>query len=97
MKIYFGSKYIVTTIIFIPRLSQFHADNENTEFALIKENGEEEYCGILTGVNVGSKKVEDQTYRIPCDYKEGVGIKVWIATGSAFRPAEISISYSDRE
>ena len=96
VKIYFGSLYVVSKITFIPRLKHFLANNENLKFSIIKENGEEELCGILTGVNTDSTStVDDQTYEIPCDYKAGVGIKVW--KDGSVSATKISISYSNRE
>lgn len=94
--IYFGAKYSVHKIKFIPRLDHFLSSNENTIFSIIKENGKEEGCGTLTGTNTMSKKVEDQTYEMSCSNKEGVGVKLWKNTGATWSPAEITIPYSDR-
>ena len=94
--IYFGAKYSVHEIKFIPRLDHFLSSNENTIFSIIKENGKEEGCGTLTGTNTMSKKVEDQTYEMSCSNKEGVGVKLWKNTGATWSPAEITIPYSDR-
>ena len=96
LKIYFGNTYIVSRITFIPRYDLYLTSNENTIFTVIKENGEEENCGTLTGTNTISKTVADQTYEIPCDNRLGVGLKVWKATGATWCAAEITISYTNR-
>ena len=96
VKIYFGGSFAVSDIIFIPRLNFYLSSNENTIFTIIKEGGEEEYCGTLTGTNKSSQLEVDQTYKIPyCANKEGVGLKVWKAKGASWCPAEIKISYSN--
>ena len=96
-KIYFGGSYLVNSITFIPRRDHYLDRNENTIFTIIKENGEEEDCGTLTGTNTVSKTVADQTYVIQCDNRQGVGLKVWRSAVDGWCPAEITISYSDRE
>ena len=98
VEIYFGGKYVVSKIIFQPRYNHYLQHSENTIFTIIKENGEEENCGTLTGTNTVSKNVADQTYEIPCDFKEGVGLKVWKKSSTnGWCPAEIMILYSHRE
>ena len=97
LKIYFGNTYIVSRITFIPRYDFYLGNNENTIFTIIKENEGEEDCGTLTGTNTVSETVADQTYEIPCENRQGVGLKVWKAAGATWCAAEITISYSDRE
>ena len=98
VEIYFGGTYVVSKIIFQPRYNHYLDQNENTIFTIIKENGDKEDCGTLTGTNTVSYKEADQTYEIPCDYKEGVGLKAWKEIYSnGWCPAEISIFYSHRE
>ena len=97
VNISFGSTYTVTKITFIPRVDYYLANNENTMFTLIKENGDEEDCATLTGTNTESSTVEAQTYEIPCANKQGVGLKVWRSAVFAWCPAEIEIFYSNRK
>ena len=98
VEIYFGGKYVVFKIIFQPRYNHYLNQNENTIFTLIKENFEEENCGTLTGTNTVSTTVADQTYEIPCGYKEGVGLKAWKESNTnGWCPADIQIFYSNRE
>ncbi|KAL5269910.1 hypothetical protein ACHWQZ_G003394 [Mnemiopsis leidyi] len=95
LKIYFGNTYIVSRITFIPRYDFYLGSNENTIFTIITKNGGEENCGTLTGTNTVSKTVADQTYEIPCENRQGVGLKVWKATGATWCAAEITISYTN--
>ena len=97
IEIYFGGTFVVSNIKFIARYNHYLSSNENTIFTIIKENGDEEDCGTLTGTNKTSNTVEDQTYEMPCDNRQGVGLKVWKATGASWCPAEIQMSYSNRE
>ena len=98
VNLYFGGTYVVSKIIFQPRYNYYLANNENTIFTIIKENGEEENCGTLTGTNTVSYKEADQTYEMKCEKKQGVGLKVWKTTNvNGWCPAEIQIFYSDRE
>ena len=96
VKIYFGAEFTVSKIIFIPRYDHYLTSNENTIFSILKENGDEEDCGTLTGTDTQTKTVEAQTYEMSCANKEGVGLKVWKKTGGNWCAAEITVSYSDR-
>ena len=88
----------MSKIIFLPRFDHYLDQNENTVFTIMKENGEEEDCGTLTGTNTESTTAADQTYEISCAEKSGVGLKVWRReTDQAWCVAEIEISYADRE
>ena len=95
VEIYFGGKYVVSNIIFQPRYNHYLNQNDNTKFVTINESGEEEECGILTGTNTASLKLEDQTYEILCANKQGIGLKVTSPHGR-WCPAEIQIFYSNR-
>ena len=99
VKIFFGSTYTVTKITFIPRSNYkpYLSHNENTIFTIIKEDGEKENCGILTGTNTEDETVADQTYEILCENRQGVGLKVWKETSAIWCPAEIEIYYSNRK
>ena len=98
VELYFGGKYVVSKLIFQPRYHSYLNQNENTIFTVMKENGEEENCGTLIGTNTRSPTVADQTYEMPCDYKEGVGLKVWKESyDNRWCPAEINILYSHRK
>ena len=95
MNLYFGNKYTISMITYIPRQNIYLRNNENTILSIMKENGETEDCGILTGTNTESQKLEDQTYEISCSNKQGVGMKVWREIKvNGWCPAEISISYT---
>ena len=96
VEIYFGGAYVVSKIIFQPRYNHYLDHNENTKFATINESGGEEECGILTGTNKASSKIEDQTYEILCANKQGIGLKV-TSPHNNWCPAEIKISYSNRK
>ena len=97
MEIFFGSQYTISYITFIPRYNEYLSNNENTIFSIIKENGETEECGMLTGTNKESETVTDQTYQISCSNKQGVGLKVWRTKVNAWCPAEVKIFYKDGE
>ena len=97
VNIYFGAKYTISKIKFIPFYYYSLDNNENTIFSILKEDGKEENCGILTGTNTESASIEDQTYEISCLNKEGVGLRVWKNTTETWTVAVIEISYSDRE
>ena len=96
VKIYFGAKFTISKIIFIPRYDHYLYSNENTIFSILKENGDEEECGTLTGTDTMTKTAEAQTYEMSCANKEGVGLKLWKKTGANWCAAEITVSYSDR-
>ena len=97
INIYFGGTYSISTITFQPRYNHYLNNNENTNFVTINQSGGEENCGTLTGTDTGTNTVAAQTYKIPCENKQGVGLKVWKNIGSRWCPAEIQISYSNRE
>ena len=91
--IYFGGTFAVSEVVFIARHNHYLSNNENTKFTIIKENGEYDDCGTLTGTNTISKTVADQTYKILCENRQGVGLKIWRTPVRAWCPAEISVSY----
>ena len=94
--IYFGGIFIISKIIFIPRFDYYLGQTKDTIFTIIKENGETEDFWTLTETNP-SPTVAAQTYDIPCDYKEGVGLKVWKPNGDRWCVAEVQISYLNRK
>lgn len=97
MEIYFGGMFIVSRIIFIPRVNYYLKNNENTIFSILKQDSTEEDCGTLTGTNKVSHEVADQTYVMLCDNKQGIGVKVWKRTAITWCAAEIKIEYSNRK
>ena len=100
VNLYFGGTNVVSKISFIPRYDYepYLEHTENTIFTIIKENGDEEDCGTLTGTNKTSPTLEAQTYEMPCADKEGVGLKVWKESNvNGWCPAEIQIFYSNRK
>ena len=102
VKIYFGDTFIVSKITFMPRLNQLQQAYlqyiEDTIFSIIKEDGEEEICGILSGVNTTSTEEEVQTYEMQCENRQGVGLRVWKdTTTQSWCSSKIQISYSNRK
>ena len=100
VKIYFGDTFTVSKITFAPRLNQqaYLQYIEDTIFSIIKEGGEEEKCGILSGVNTTSTEEEVQTYEIQCENRQGVGLRVWKDTTThSWCSSKIQISYSNRK
>ena len=97
MEIYFGGTFIVSRIIFIPRVSYapYLKNNENTIFSILKQDGAKEDCGTLTGTNKVSQIVANQTYVMSCDNKQGIGVKVWKRTAITWCAAEINIEYTN--
>ena len=100
VKIYFGDTFKVSKITFMPRMNQqaYLQYAEDTIFSIIKEDGEEEKCGILSGVNTASTEEEVHTYEIQCQNRQGVGLRVWKdITAHSWCSSKIQISYSNRK
>ena len=99
MEIHFGGTFIVSKITFVPRVDYkpYLKSNENTIFSILKQDGSQEECGTLTGTNMVSQEVADQTYEISCDNKQGIGLKVWKRTAITWCAAEINIEYTNRK
>ena len=97
---YFGGKYSISSITYISRLDNVKSleQNEGTVFSILKETGETEECGTLIGTNPVSSDVTDQTYKIACSNKQGIGLRLKQRPGlTSWCPAEVRISYKDGE
>lgn len=97
---YFGGKYRISLITYISRLDNARSlqQNEDTVFSIMKETGEIEECGTLTGTDKESTEEQKQTYEISCSNKEGVGLRLKQKEGrTSWCPAEVKIFYKDGE